>query len=484
MNPNHQVDPLTRQQISQQRYLKNLLNGLIFLLIVGSIYLIDRRPEIVSLEKAFLALGVIWVSLYPSLQYLSDRNRPPMPFMPLVGIFYATGFGFPIFAGDAKLIGIFSLQSVDSTSLLLVLLGLIGLNAAFYYSKSSLWKRVTPLQLSNTYSLKSLLILLWILLSLHLAFLYIPAIKDIPSAGQLLEPIGYVAYGMFFVIGKRNLLPKIQSFILIGLCVPMEILPRFTSGLLSEVMILGLFMTIVIFVDTKRIPIVMISSLVLLLIIFSPVKTEFRQLTWLSGQNSPPNYIEKTQLFMDLAIKRFTSPPLLKNEDKNDPGNIVGRTALIMVFSKVVEDTPKRVPYWQGETYLPLLTSIVPRFVFPDKPEEKTGNNFGRRYNYLDSTDFTTSFNLPLIVEMYANFGEMGVILGMPLVGMLLSLLEQKFNNSDMQPLEFVMGATILFRMIYQELNLSLMVGGVILLSIALLIIFNFFLGGRSQRLQ
>jgi hypothetical protein len=481
MNLNRQTDHLSRKQINQQRYLKTISNILLVLLVIGSIYLIDQRPEIVSLEKAFLAVGVIGVSLYPSFQYLSDQNRPPMPFLPLVGLFYATSFGFPMFAGDVKLMTLFSVKSVDSISLFLVLLGLTGLISAFYYSKSFLWKRVVPLQLLNTYSLKSLLILLWIFLSLHLAFLYIPAIKDLPSVGQLLEPIGYIAYGMFFVIGKRDLLPKFQKFILIGLCLPMEILPRFASGLLSEVMILGLFMIIVAFFETKRIPIIIISSLIILLLIFSPIKAEFRQLTWLPGQNSPLNPIEKAQIFIDLSIKRFTSPPILKNENKNDPGNIVGRTAHIMLFSKVVEDTPKRVPYWQGETYLPLFTSFIPRFVFPGKPEERTGNDFGRRYNYLSSNDFTTSFNLPWIVEMYANFGEVGVILGMPLVGMLLSLLEQKFNHPGMQPLEFIIGATILFRLIYQEANFSLMVGNIFSLSLALFIIFKFFLGGKPK---
>jgi O-antigen polysaccharide polymerase Wzy len=484
MNPNHQVKPLTRKQIAQQRYLKNLLNGLICLLIVGSIYLIDRRPEIVSLEKAFLAVGVIWVSLYPSLQYLADRNRPPMPFMPLIGVFYATSFGFPIFAGDVKFMTYFSLQSVDATALFLVLLGLIGLNAGFYYSKSSLWNRVTPLQLSNTYSLRSLLIVLWILLILHFAFLYIPALKNVASVGQFLDPVGYLSFGMFFVLWQRNILSIIQQIIIVIFCLPLELVPKLASGSLSQVMLLGLFMIVISFFETKRLPFGFILATMCVLLVLNPIKGEFRQLTWITtGQLNP---IEKVQLFISLAEKKYTNP--VGSNDKKSAEDIsdssIGRTAHIMLFSEVVKDTPQRVPYWQGESYIPLFTSFIPRFLFPGKPEEKTGNDFGRRYSYLGSNDFTTSLNLPLIVEIYANFGTMGMIIGMPLIGMLLSLLEQKLNNPDMQPLEFVTGATILFRLIYQESNLSLMVGGVVSLSIALIIIFKFFLGGRSPRLQ
>jgi hypothetical protein len=476
MNSNHQDVAIMHRHVLQQKYLKNLAIGLVFLLILGSIYLIDQRPEVVSFEKALLAIGIIWIAMYPSLQYLFDRNRPPMPFMPLVGIFYATSFGLPIFAGEIKVTGRFSLKQVDSTALILVLISLIGMNLAFYYSKSSIWRRILPLSLPRKYSLKSLSTLLWTFLLLHLAFLYVPFVKAIPSIGQLLEPIGYIAYGMFFILWKRGLLSKISTFIMMWVCMPLEIIPRLASGLLSEVMILGLFMIIVIFTETKRLPITLILISSMIFSFLNPVKSEFRRLTW---TDKPLNSLERVQVFADLVYKHYTAPKVTNDRNSKEAGNdaIVSRSAHIIVFSTVVKDTPSKVPYWQGESYAPLFTSFIPRVIWPDKPSENTGNVFGRRYRYLDSNDLTTSFNLPWIVEMYANFGDTGVVLGMSLVGVFLAFLEQKLNRLDMQqPLEIVTSIAILFRLIYQESNFSLMAGGLILLSISLLFTYKLFL--------
>jgi hypothetical protein len=476
MNSNHQDVVIMRRQILQQKYLKNLASSLVLLLVLGSIYLIDQRPEVVSLEKALLAVGIIWASMYPSLQYLLDQNRPPMPFMPLVGIFYATSFGLPIFAGEIKVTGRFSLKEVDSTALILVLISLIGMNLAFYYSKSNIWRRIPPLSLPRKYSLKALSTLLWTFLLLHLAFLYIPFVKAIPSAGQLLDPIGYIAYGMFFILWKRGLLSSISAFVVMWICMPLEIIPRLASGLLSEAMILGLFMVIVVFAETKRLPITLILISLMTFSFLNPVKSEFRRLTW---TDKPLNSLERVQVFADLVYKHYTAPKISDDRTLKDSGNdaVVSRSAHIIVFSTVVKDTPSKVPYWQGESYAPLFTSFIPRVIWPDKPFENTGNVFGRRYRYLDSDDFTTSFNLPWIVEMYANFGEIGVILGMSLVGAFLAFLEQKLNRIDMQqPLEIVTSIAILFRLIYQESNFSLMTGGLILLSMSLLFTYKLFL--------
>jgi hypothetical protein len=285
---------------------------------------------------------------------------------------------------------------------------------------------------------------------------------------------------MFYILSKRGYLASVPTWILVSIFVPLEIIPIFSSGLLAPIMLLGLYMAIIVFHESKRIPIFLATGAVIFLLIFNPVKGEYRQLTWSSNRSEQLNSVEKAQLFIKLVIEHYSSSNF---KQKSEDGNsAIARTAHILVFSAVIEDTPNRVPYWQGQTYLPLITSFIPRIIFPDKPEEKTGNAFGRRYNYLSSDDSGTSFNLPWIVEMYANFGQLGVVIGMSLVGILLAFLEQKLNNSNMNPLEFVAGATVIFQLIYQESNFSLMMGGVISLSVALYLLFNFVLSEQHKQ--
>ena len=477
---------IIKAQKKQERYFRRLWLFIIFILVVASCYLLDQRPESLSIDKALLALGITWLGFFPSLQYLSDRKRPPIPFFPLVGLFYATSFGLPMFAhvkhSNSRLSG-----NVTEQALILVLLGILGINIAFYVSKFYLWQKVTPIQLSESYSRSKLLTLLWLFQGLYIAFRYIPFIQTIPSVGQLLSPMGYVAYGVFYIIWSRGQLPAFQAWILLGVCVPLDIINRFSSGLLAELMILGLFMVIIIWYERKRIPVIFISITMLFYLTFSPIKAEYRHLTW-NQKFSQASAIEKASLFIDLTIKHYqgvmTSSQVNNYDDSANSANsdVVERSAHILVFSDVMEKTPTIVPYWNGETYLPFLTSFIPRALWPDKPVEKVGNQFGKRYHYLDSTDKITSVNLPWIVEMFVNFGTLGVLIGMPLVGMFLAFLEQKLNSPGMGPLEVVIGATVLFGLVYQESNFSLLMGGVLNLTLALYILFRFFLGGQPQQ--
>lgn len=475
-----QLEKYYKIQKKQQLYFKRLRFFLVFVLLGVSGYLFDQRPEVLSANKAFLALGIIWAGLIPSLQYLFDRQRPPVPFLPLIGIFYATTFGLPMFSAGKKVHYVWSLENVSEQALLLTLLGVAGMNIAFYFFKYSFFKKVTPIKLTKSYQISKLTTLLWVLLILHILNIYIPSIREIPSLGQFLRPVGYFCYGMFYILSKRGYLASVPTWILVSIFVPLEIIPIFISGALSPIMLLGLYMAIIVFHESKRIPIFLATGVVIFLLIFNPVKSEYRQLTWSSNRSEQLNSVEKAQLFIKLVIEHYSSSNFKqKSEGEN---STIARTAHILVFSAVIEDTPNRVPYWQGQTYLPLATSFIPRIIFPDKPEEKTGNLFGRRYNYLSSDDSVTSFNLPWIVEMYANFGYLGVLIGMPLVGVVLVFLDKKLNNSSMNTLEFVAGATIIFQLVYQESNFSLMMGGVISLSVALYLLFNFVLSEQHKQ--
>ena len=142
------------------------------------------------------------------------------------------------------------------------------------------------------------------------------------------------------------------------------------------------------------------------------------------------------------------------------------------MLSEIVERTPDPIPYWGGETYKPLVSSWIPRALWPGKPEERTGNAFGGRYQFVPETDTTISLNLPWITEMYANFGRGGVIAGMFLIGLLFGALEKILNESGMAPAEWVIGAVVLIPLAFQESNFSTMTGSVLPLVICLWIYF------------
>ncbi|MHB8736643.1 MAG: hypothetical protein ACYC6M_15180, partial [Terriglobales bacterium] len=100
------------------------------------------------------------------------------------------------------------------------------------------------------------------------------------------------------------------------------------------------------------------------------------------------------------------------------------RANFLATMVLVVETTPREVPYWDGYTYSGFAWHFIPRLFVPNKPIVNLGQEFPRRYALIDYGDDVTSYNLPQIVEMYINFGPIGVILGMALIGLIYRTIE------------------------------------------------------------
>lgn len=445
-------------------------------LIAGSIYLLNNLPAFLTFDKALLGLAIIWVSSLSILQYFLDFNRSCIPFFPAVNLFYLVSFGLPIFIIKGESLGRFQVYNVTSTALILVLLGITGMNIAFYVSQVSIWQKTHSfhLKMPETKSQNyRFIILLWVLLVTQVSFLFFRSTGGgIPSLRQFLGSAIYVAYGLFYILWRRKKLSFVQACLIAGLF-SFEMIIRFSSGILSEVMFLSFFLILVEFYEKKRIHIFWVSILIAFFILFSPIKHEFRNLTWESNEENQTT-ISKANLFWRLFIKYYTSFDLLEVEQSGEATK--NRVALISILSAVINDTPDFVPYWNGGSYTTLFTNLIPRIFWPDKPGNTIGNEFGQRYGYLDSTDYSTSFNLPWIVEMYANFGAWGILIGMPLVGIFLGFLNRKFNSVIMNPLEFCIGASLLVGLILQESNFSLQVGSLLSLFLVLYWLFKIFL--------
>src|SRR3989337_4563370 len=77
------------------------LRPLIVVLLAGmalSIYLCWSRDPDMPLGMVLLSLGIVWLGLLPTIYYILDDFHPPMPFFPLIGIFYIVFFGIPAFS--------------------------------------------------------------------------------------------------------------------------------------------------------------------------------------------------------------------------------------------------------------------------------------------------------------------------------------------------------------------------------------------------
>ena len=116
-----------------------------------------------------------------------------------------------------------------------------------------------------------------------------------------------------------------------------------------------------------------------------------------------------------------------------------------------------------GESYLPIFTKFIPRIIWKDKPTEDMGQIFGHRYFILYKYNYTTSMNFPVIAELFANFGILGIIIGMSLLGLIYSFFDKYFNSKHTSLLNKIISYAFLFSLAVQESNFSMVFGQVIL---------------------
>ncbi len=107
-------------------------------------------------------------------------------------------------------------------------------------------------------------------------------------------------------------------------------------------------------------------------------------------------------------------------------GDVLVRFDQGWIVSRIMNVVPRRVPYAEGETIKDaLMFTLLPRMLFPNKPEGASRILFARFTGMQLSP--TTSMGLSTIGEMYANFGYSGGVVGTFVFGSLVGLAYARF---------------------------------------------------------
>lgn len=198
---------------------------------------------------------------------------------------------------------------------------------------------------------------------------------------------------------------------------------------------------------------------------FRGVAIDFRRTVWFGSQNLSQE--ERLKVMLELLGMRIERDGYL-GTIKHGIEVTAERSANLDLLANVVRRTPSEVPFWNGQTYLSLAGSFVPRFMWPDKPTKELGQAFGHRYRFIYWTNTSTAINLPVLVEFFINFSTLGVIIGMGLVGVIYRILDVAVNRPGQNPLVSMMGAVLLLPLLMIESDFSLVFGGLPLNAIAL----------------
>lgn len=459
--PARSAQPLSRRQ--QALVLHAGLAG-IALVVLGYLF----KPQRLAYVDALLAMSVVYLGTLPMALHLSRRSWPSLPLLPMVGMFYAISFGLVMFSDAVLSSGPNGWNATSwHTALLLTSASLCCLLAAFFTVRRAFSRYVRPIRLPRPADTdQRLRRLAWLLLIPHTLAVAGNWNDRVPVIGNLLVTgLGFMCFTLFFELWTRGRLTRGEKWLLLAAFLPAIVLFRFSSGFLWQVILLLLQFALLYWHTYKKVPwkLTLIGTAFFLL--FQPIKEEYRYATWdLDKYQSSMGIAERIGLLGDLAVQAYSlqggsaSGPIIDTSG----GKTASRLANIVFFSYVIHATPKYVPYWNGETYLPIFTKLIPRFLWRNKPEERTGNASGHRYSQIHPTDDSTSLNLNTMVEGYANFGPLGSLLIMTIAGAILGMLDHLLNSPGARSAEKALTFASLLGLCIPESNFSILYGGLI----------------------
>lgn len=415
---------------------------------------------------AFLLLYMPWQSF---LKW-SKSDRSELPLFSLIAFMFWLYYALALFWGEARGSS-FSLISNDiseesvSKTMLMVLVGVMSLGIGM---KSRIGQILVP-QENPDISLKSTqrIYFRFILIGGTLGGMYESVPYMFGAGGRqiitiLLTVIPTAAFAVLFRSYLRGESSRFDK-ILIVLCACARLLIGLSSGWLGT-MVIFLIVCIAIYIhERRRIPrwaLVLVFGYILFL---QPGKVDMRQRYW--SEDVQESKVERISFWVNASIDKWgeaISDP--SGERVKDLGyQSLSRTSLLAQTANVVQLTPSTVPYQYGKLYSYMLVTLIPRFIWPDKPSFNEANQFYQVAYGLTQKEELSSVSMAVgfLAEGYISFGWVGVILIMYLMGIFFNFFQKMFLSHTSGLLFSGIGVALLPQFLTIESQLAQYLGGI-----------------------
>jgi hypothetical protein len=142
----------------------------------------------------------------------------------------------------------------------------------------------------------------------------------------------------------------------------------------------------------------------------------------------------------------------------------------VTAVAALLHTGPGAIDIKPGETLLWSAETFVPRAFYPAKADPgRFGNEFGRAYGLVANNDRRTSIAFPEYAEFYLNFGVLGMVLGMAVIGAFLRLVGDYFIGRKDDPAALAVYATAAWELVNgQESIVAVGLFGVVKLMLVL----------------
>ena len=225
--------------------------------------------------------------------------------------------------------------------------------------------------------------------------------KSLPSSLTflvfLITNIQYV--GMYMILFSDS---KFKWFIFVGI-MGLATSAAILQGMFGE-LLQWLILSLLIIAMVIKIPmwgkVILLSIGLFIIMLVQSTKEEFRMATWYASSTK-----SNTEIYKEIIKSRLSSPSRLF--EAGTMGNMAARLNQGWIIARIMNYMPEKQPFVRGETIeTALYASLLPRFLAPGKAKAGGRANF-ERFTGTPLPE-TTSMDISLVGEGYANFGILG----------------------------------------------------------------------------
>ncbi len=408
-----------------------MLGGLGALIILLNL----NAPAQLTAAQRLLASAIIALAAVPVWLWRSGIDRS-IPFLPFIAIVFAGYYAVPMFFVKRLTIGLVPKALPDelvSSALALALFGCVCIFCGYYSPLQGLLDSFIPKVKMRWQDVEGVRNWALAFSAIGIAAWFLLPGEEVPVAITQLESFAkdfwILGILILFALQLTGSLGIASKFLLWGVLVPLRFIAGLLTGLSGQAFVVVFVVVFLYSSMRRRIPWSWLLVGALVAVAVRPVQLHYRMLTWGGSRFPPQTIMQKFSAYADISSDVFAQGPRLREFAMEIAAQ---RAWLIPTLVEVMRDTPDHVPYWYGHSYAPLLYKPIPRFLWAAKPEEETGQTFGRRYGLLGPASYETSYNFPQLVEAYANFGLPGVAVVMFLLGVAYRMLLRIFVHPRM----------------------------------------------------
>ena len=363
----------------------------------------------------FLLLLVPWWSY----NTWASRKQQDLPLFAMIAFMYWLYFALPLFWSNhfSPRWDIVEQLLPSDTMTAAISMALAGVAAIWLGMKANLGHRLVPKRLPDiNINIRCLhylrfLLIFGCLIGLYEPFVYLAGAEARQIMIVLQSIIPMTAFAIMFRLYLRGHAKPIDKFILV-VFVMMRVIVGMYSGWIGMTAAFVITSAAVYISERRKVPYLVLGALVIFVLFFQAGKEDYRQYYWAKGVEA--SKAERITGWMNESLLRWEEALTdTTGQTSRDLANIsLSRVSLLTQTANVIELTPSMVPYQYGSLYSYFGVTLIPRFVWPDKPSINEANTFYQSAYGIayENNQTEVSIAVGTLAEGYINFGWLGVV--------------------------------------------------------------------------